>query len=72
MVIYHAKCGAVELRGDFSHETVWATQAQISEVFGIERSVATKHIRNILNDKELDERAVCAKFAHTAGDSSWR
>ena len=68
LVIYQAKNGAIELRGDSKHETIWATQAQIAEVFGIERSVITKHIRNILKDKELDEDSVCAKFAHTADD----
>lgn len=68
VVIYQAKSGAIELKGDFSHETVWATQAQIAEVFEIERSVVTKHIKNIFKDKELDEKTVCANFAHTAGD----
>lgn len=68
LVIYQAKSGAIELRGDFESETVWATQAQIADLFGSERSVATKHIRNILKDKELDEKSVCAKFAHTGND----
>ncbi|MFZ2205246.1 MAG: virulence protein RhuM/Fic/DOC family protein [Minisyncoccia bacterium] len=68
VVIYQAKNGAIELRGDFSRETVWATQAQIADVFQTERSVVTKHIRNILNDKELNASSVCAKFAHTADD----
>ena len=68
MMIYQAKSGAIELRGDFGRETVWATQAQIAKVFDLERSVVTKHIRNILKDKELDEKSVCAKFAHTAND----
>ncbi len=68
LIIYQAKSGAIELRGDFTKETVWATQAQISEVFGVERSVITKHLRNILKDKELDTKSVCAKFAHTASD----
>lgn len=67
-VVYQAKTGAIALRGDFSHETVWATQAQIALIFGLERSVVTKHIRNILRDKELDEYSVCAHFAHTAED----
>ncbi|MBI2062417.1 MAG: virulence RhuM family protein [Candidatus Yanofskybacteria bacterium] len=66
VIIYQAKNGAIELRGDFTHETVWATQAQIAEIFALERSVITKHIRNILKDKELNENSVCAKFAHTA------
>ena len=66
--MYQAKNGAIELRGDFEHENIWATQAQIADVFGSERSVVTKHIRNILKDKELDEKSVCANFAHTGGD----
>lgn len=68
VVIYQSKSGAIELRGDFGKETLWATQAQIADVFVIERSVVTKHIRNILKEKELEERSVCAKFAHTAKD----
>lgn len=68
VIVYQTKSGAIELRGDFGKETLWATQAQIADVFVIERSVVTKHIRNILKDKELDERSVCAKFAHTAKD----
>ncbi len=49
-------------------DTVWLTQAQIAGLFQAERSVITKHVRNILRSKELDELSVCAKFAHTAAD----
>ena len=63
LVIYQAKNGAIELRGDISHETIWATQAQIGELFDIERSVITKHIINIYKEKELEEKATCAKIA---------
>ncbi len=68
MVIYQTKSGALELRGDVEKETVWATQAQISEMFQTERSVITKHIKNIIKEGELVENSVCAKFAHTAED----
>ena len=68
VVIYQSKSGAIELRGDINKETIRASQAQIAELFDSERSVITKHIRNILNDKELDEESVCANFAHTADD----
>lgn len=68
IVIYQAPSGAIELRGDAKKETFWATQAQVANIFGIDRTVATKHIRNILKDKELDSNQVCAKFAHTAND----
>lgn len=68
VVIYQGTTGAIEFAGDFRNETIWASQAQIADVFETERSVITKHIRNIFRDGELEESAVCAKFAHTAGD----
>ncbi len=68
IVIYQASSGAIEFKGDIKKETIWATQAQVADLFNVERSVITKHIRNILKDKELEEYAVCANFAHTAGD----
>ena len=46
-------------------ETVWLTQAQMCRLFGRERTVINKHIRNIFKEGELDEKVVCAKFAHT-------
>lgn len=61
-VIYQAKNGAIELRGDFGKETIWATQAQIANLFGGERSVVTKHIRNILKDNELDAKSNVQKM----------
>jgi len=62
VVIYQTKSGAIELRGDASHETVWATQAQIAEMFGVERSVVTKHVRNVLRDKEIEEKSNVQKM----------
>ena len=40
----------------------------MAELFDIERSVITKHIRNIFKQGELEEKSVCANFAHTATD----
>jgi hypothetical protein len=68
LVIFTHGREKVKLRGDFERETVWASQAEIAQVFGVERSVVTKHIRNIFKDKELSENLVCANFAHTADD----
>src|SRR3989344_7049011 len=56
IIIYQAKTGAIELRGDFTRETLWATQAQITEIFNIDRTVITKHIGNILKSGEVDEK----------------
>jgi prophage maintenance system killer protein/prophage antirepressor-like protein len=62
IIIYQAKSGAIELRGDFTKDTIWATQAQIAEVFAIERTVATKHINNILKSNEIDEKSNVQKM----------
>ena len=63
--IYLAPNGAIEFQGDKNNETIWANQKQIAEVFGIDRTVVSKHIKNIFKDNELDKNVVCAKFAHT-------
>jgi hypothetical protein len=68
IVIYQSKNGAIELRKDAQLDTLWASQADIADIFCTERSVITKHIRNILKDKELNRASVCANFAHTAED----
>ncbi|MFA5986396.1 MAG: RhuM family protein [Parcubacteria group bacterium] len=65
LAIYQAKNGAIELREDFDNETIWATQKQIAEIFDVDRTVIVKHIKNIFSDKELDQKVVCANFAHT-------
>ena len=49
-------------------ETVWLNQQQMAVLFGRERSVVAKHIRNTFKEGELDPTAVCAKIAQTASD----
>ncbi len=66
IVIYEDGEARVEVRLD--RETVWLTQEQMATLFGRERSVVSKHIRNVFADGELQREAVCAKFAHTAAD----
>jgi len=62
IIIYQAKSGAIELKGDFKKETLWASQAQIAGLFGIERSVVTKHVRNILKDGEIVQKSNVQKM----------
>lgn len=47
---------------------VWLTQKAIGQLFDVERSVITKHLKNIFESGELVEDTVCAKFAQTADD----
>lgn len=44
---------------------MWLTQQKIADLFGVDRTVITKHLRNIFETKELDPNSVCAKIAHT-------
>lgn len=68
IVMYQADDGQTSLDVHLKDESVWLTQKQISSLFETERSVVTKHINNTFRTEELDENAVCAKFAHTAAD----
>ena len=50
----------VEVR--LEQETVWLTQKQMAELFDTERSVITKHLRNIFESKELEEKSNVQKM----------
>lgn len=61
--IYQAENGEIRLKFDEKKETVWANQKQIADIFWVERSVVTKHIRNIYKNWEIDKSSTCAKIA---------
>ncbi|MHB8815827.1 MAG: phosphoribosylaminoimidazolesuccinocarboxamide synthase, partial [Steroidobacteraceae bacterium] len=63
IIVYEAPDGAVRVDVRLDRDTVWLTQDQMSGLFGRERSVITKHVRNVFRDGELDPGATCAKFA---------
>jgi len=67
IIIYKAQEGP-EIQVDFRNDNVWMTQAGISGLFQTERSVITKHLRNIFKTAELSPNSVSANFAHTAKD----
>lgn len=62
IVIYQTSKGALALRGDIKHETIWATQAQIADIFGVNSQAITKHIKNIYQEGELFKEATCSKM----------
>lgn len=68
LVQYKLGNNAINFNLDVDHETVWATQDQIASLFERDKSVIAKHIRNIVDEGELEEAAVMAKFATTAND----
>ncbi len=67
IVLYQSNelANKIEIRLDNENETLWLTQEQISQLFERDRTVISRHLRNIFQEGELDEKMVCAKFAHT-------
>lgn len=63
--IYKSKNGKTSVDVTFEKETVWLNQSQLSALFGRDRTVVGRHIRNIFKEGELEESVVCANFAHT-------
>lgn len=55
----------IEVKFDGESETIWLTQEQIAQLYGRDRSVITKHLKNIFKEEELDEKVFSAFFAHT-------
>ena len=52
----------------FDQDTVWLTRQQMAELFGRDRSVVTRHIRNAYRERELDPKATSAKFARVQSE----
>ena len=62
IAIYQTKNGAIELKTDISSETIWATQNQIAQLFEVDQSVVSRHIKNIFNWKEIDRKSNMQKM----------
>lgn len=63
IVLYTTDDGNTQLEVKLEQDTVWLTQSQMADLFGRDRTVITRHIRNIFKEGELDETLVCAKSA---------
>lgn len=63
ILLYTTPNGKVKVEIYLQNETVWLTQQKIADLFGVERSVVTKHLQNIFAQGELKKEATCANFA---------
>jgi prophage maintenance system killer protein len=57
VVLYETPDGGVQLDVRLERETVWLTQAQMADLFARERSVITKHLRNVFREGELSQKS---------------
>ncbi|MCL2132231.1 MAG: hypothetical protein FWH36_07265, partial [Lentimicrobiaceae bacterium] len=64
-IVLYQPDNSLKLEVRIEEETVWLSQAQMSVLFGRDRTVISRHIRNIFVEGELQENMVCANFAHT-------
>ena len=61
--IYSSQDGSIQLKVKLENDTVWLTQRQMAELFGVDRTSIVRHIRNIYKSEELDQNSTCAKNA---------
>lgn len=61
--IYRSLDGSIQLNVKLENDTVWLTQSQMAELFGVDRTSIVRHIRNIYKSEELDQNSTCAKNA---------
>jgi hypothetical protein len=66
IAIYEGPSGVIEVRVE--SETVWLDLMRIAVLFGRDKSVISRHLRNVFKEGELERDAVVANFATTAAD----
>lgn len=71
VLIYQWTDGSLELKGDVDWETIWANLDQIASLFWRDKSVISRHIKNIFKDEELEKKMVVAFFATTKKHGYW-
>jgi len=65
LILYKTQDSDITIDVLVENESVWLTQSQMGMLFGRNRTVINRHINNVFEEGELDEKVVCANFAHT-------
>lgn len=68
IIIFEEADKAVEVRLDANQQTVWLSLQQLAELFDRDKSVISRHLKNVFGDEELERDSVVAKNATTAAD----
>lgn len=74
LIIYKSKSGEVEIKTTFRDDTLWLSQKQIADLFGVKQPAIAKHISNIYKTGELSEEGTYSilESMGTRGDSKKR
>lgn len=62
MVIYETGAKSVQFNLDPEEETIWVTQAQMAEVFGVTAQNITIHLKKIFQEGELEQERTCKEY----------
>ena len=68
IIIYTTEDGKEKFEVNLKGETIWLSLHQISKLFERDKSVISRHIKNVFEAEELSRKSVVAKFATTATD----
>lgn len=68
IIIYEDKDGLAKIDVKIEADTLWLTQLQIAELFGVKKPAVSKHLTNIFKSGELDKNSVVSKMETTASD----
>ena len=66
MVLYYSDEGDVSVDAYIKDESIWITQKAMAELFGVDKSGISRHLKKIFESSELDEKVVVAKIATTS------
>ena len=70
ILIYQNEKGDTKVDVYFAEDTIWMTQKSMCELYRVAKSSISEHIRNILEDGELDEEATVRKFRTVQAEGS--
>ncbi len=65
IILYKTEDGSVKIDTIFQNETIWLTQKKMAELFDVQRPAITRHLKNIFESGELDEKVVSSILEHT-------
>ena len=68
IVLFETEDKEIKLSVPVEHDTVWLTQAQMTELFNVDRTVITKHVNNVFRENELDKKSNVQKMHITNAD----
>jgi len=68
VLLYQSEDGRTRLEVRFEGETAWLSLGQMTDLFQRDKSVISRHIKNVFDEGELDRASVVAESATTAAD----